>query len=218
MCRWMVNKLINKIGPFRHMTHLCSHFIPSTAPTRYRISEKIHITLKKKEQEGQHDYPLSNHLRCDTMWSPSPSRSPLPLPSPAPPSRSPFLLPPPAPPSRSPFRSPLLLPPPAPPSRSPLLLPPPAPPSRSHWNPSYAYDAWYLPLHKLQEEQLQASGTKINSGFICGTIIRNYWLIIHKKIMFLLSSIPGIVPLKVWTVFLIIFYGVTNLHIFHSPL
>ena len=23
--------------------------------------------LKKKEQEGQHDYPLSNHLRCDTM-------------------------------------------------------------------------------------------------------------------------------------------------------
>lgn len=175
MCRWMVNKLIDKIGPPRHMTHLCSHFIPSTAPTRYRISEKIHITLKKKEQEGQHDYPLSNHLRCDTMWSPSPSRSPLPLPL-------------------------------------------PAPPSRSHWNPSYAYDAWYLPLHKLQEEQLQASDTKINSGFICGTIIRNYWLIIHKKIMFLLSSIPGIVPLKVWTVFLIIFYGVTNFHIFHSPL
>lgn len=130
---------------------------------------------KKKEQEGQHDYPLSNHLRCDTMWSPSPSRSPLPL-------------------------------------------PPPAPPSRSHWNPSYAYDACYLPLHKLQEEQLQASGTKINSGFICGTIITNYWLIIHKKIMFLLSSIPRIVPLKVWTVFLIIFYRVTNLHIFHSPL
>ena len=122
--------------------------------------------LKKKEQEGQRDYPLSNHLRCDAMWSPSPSPSPF----------------------------------------------------RPHWNPSYAYDAWYLPLNKLQEEQLQASGTKINSGFICGTIIRNYWLIIHKKIMFLLSSIPGIVPLKVWTVFLIIFYGVTNFHIFHSPL
>ena len=97
--------------------------LPATAyPKKY-------MSLKKKEQEGQHDYPLSNHLRCDTMWSPSPSPSPF----------------------------------------------------RPHWNPSYAYDAWYLPLHKLQEEQLQASGTKINSGFICGTIIRNYWLIIHKK-------------------------------------
>lgn len=41
--------------------------------------------------------------------------------------------------------------------------------------------AWYLLLHKLQEEQLQASRTEINSGFICGTIIRNYWLINHKK-------------------------------------
>ena len=141
-----------------------------------------------------------------------------PHPPPAPPSRSPLPLPPLAPPSCSPLPLPFPLPPPAPPSRSPLLLPPPAPPSRSHWNPSYAYDAWYLTLHKLQEEQLQASDTKINSGFICGTIIRNYWLIIHKKIMFLLSSIPGIVPLKVWTVFLIIFYGVTNFHINFSIL
>ena len=143
-----------------------------------------------------------------------PSRSPLPLPPLAPPLCSPLPLPSPAPPSCSPLPHS----PPASPSCSPLLFPPPAPPSRSHWNPSYAYDAWYLTLHKLQEEQLQASDTKINSGFICGTVIRNYWLIIHKKIMFLLSSIPGIVPLKVWTVFLIILYGVANFHIFHSPL
>ena len=47
----MVNKLIDKIGPSRHMTHLCSHFIPSNAPTSYRISEKIHITPKKKNKK-----------------------------------------------------------------------------------------------------------------------------------------------------------------------
>ena len=162
---WSISPHDSSMQPFYpfHRAYLLPH-----------IGKNTHH-LKKKEQQGQHDYPLSNHLGCDTMWSPSPSHSPLPL-------------------------------------------PPPTPPSRSHWNPSYAYDAWYLPLHKLQEEQLQASGTKINAGFICGTIIRNYWLIIHKKIMLLLSSIPGIVPLKVWIVFLIIFYGVTNFHIFHSPL
>lgn len=65
MCPRMVSKLIDKIGPSRHTTHLCSPFVPSTGSTRYRISEKM--SLKKKEQERQHDYPLSNHLRCDTM-------------------------------------------------------------------------------------------------------------------------------------------------------
>lgn len=51
-------------------------FVPSTAHTRYHKSKKTKnkCHLIKKGQEGwQLDYPSSNHLRCNTMWPPSPS-------------------------------------------------------------------------------------------------------------------------------------------------
>lgn len=65
---------IDKIGPPRHMTKLCSHLsLPPRIPATTNQKNKNKCHLIKKGQGWQLDYPSSNHLRCNTMWPPSPS-------------------------------------------------------------------------------------------------------------------------------------------------